>query len=111
MSSDFDFGAMLDAPFGGIRKGYKFGKAFNEDKSLVRPEKRPVEAGTEDNVAIKAAFEAGEAIAGIVEKETKGGHEVSGASSTSSSRNTRSTNAGSTSSSRVARCWRSRRRR
>ena len=56
MSSDFDFGAMLDAQFGGIRKGYKFGKAFNEDKSLVRPEKRPVEAGTEDNVAIKAAF-------------------------------------------------------
>ena len=66
MSSDFDFGAMLDAQFGGIRKGYKFGKAFNEDKSLVRPEKRPVVAGTEDNVAIKAAFEAGEAIAGLV---------------------------------------------
>ena len=76
MSSDFDFGAMLDAQFGGIRKGYKFGKAFNEDKSLVRPEKRPVVAGTEDNVAIKAAFEAGEAIAGLVEKETKGGYEV-----------------------------------
>ena len=76
MSSDFDFGAMLDAQFGGIRKGYKFGKAFNEDKSLVRPEKRPVEAGTEDNAAIKAAFEAGEAIAGLVEKETKGGYEV-----------------------------------
>jgi len=80
MSNSFDFGAMLDAQFGGIRKGYKFGKAFNEDKSLVRPEKKPVVAGSEDNVAIKTAFERGEAIAGLVEKETKGGYEVTIAS-------------------------------
>jgi len=76
MAADFDFNAMLDAQFGGIRKGYKFGKTFNEDKSLVRPEKKPVVAGSEDNVTIKAAFEAGEAIAGLVDKETKGGYEV-----------------------------------
>ncbi len=76
MSDTFDFGAMLDAQFGGIRKGYKFGRAFNEDKSLVQPERKPVAADAGDNAAIKAAFSAGEAIPGVVAKETKGGYEV-----------------------------------
>ena len=77
MNNDsFDFGALLNDQFRGIRRGYKFGKAFNDDKSLVRPKKPVVEAGSEDNVTIKAAWEAGEAIAGLVEKEVKGGYEV-----------------------------------
>ena len=73
---DFDFGSLVNDQFKGIRRGYKFGKAFNEDKSLVRPKKPVVEAGVEDNVTIKSAWEAGEAIAGLVEKEVKGGYEV-----------------------------------
>jgi len=72
----FDFGALLNNQFKGIRKGYKFGKAFNDDKSLVRPKAPVVQAGSDDNVTIKAAWEAGEAISGLVEKETKGGYEV-----------------------------------
>lgn len=76
MAEGFDFGAMLDGQFKGIRKGYKFGKAFNDDKSLVRPVKTPIVVGSADNLTIKSAFEAGEAISGIVEKETKGGYEV-----------------------------------
>lgn len=76
MADSFDFGAMLDAQFGGIRKGYKFGKAFNEDKSLVRPEKKTVVVDSNDNAALKSAFTSGEAISGLVEKETKGGYEV-----------------------------------
>ena len=77
MSNDtFDFGSLLDDQFKGIRKGYKFGKAFNEDKSLVRPKKPVVEVASDDNASIKAAWDAGEAISGIVEKELKGGYEV-----------------------------------
>ena len=77
MSNDaFDFGALVDGQFKGIRHGYKFGKAFNDDKLIVRPKKPVVEAGSEDNVTIKAAWEAGEAISGLVEKEVKGGYEV-----------------------------------
>lgn len=72
----FDFGALVDGQFKGIRSGYKFGKAFNEDKLIVRPKKPVVEAGSDDNVTIKAAWEAGEAISGLVEKEVKGGYEV-----------------------------------
>ena len=72
----FDFGSLVNDQFKGIRRGYKFGKAFNEDKLIVRPKKPVVEAGSEDNVTIKAAWEAGEAIAGLVEKEVKGGYEV-----------------------------------
>lgn len=72
----FDFGSLLNNQFKGIRPGYKFGKAFNEDKSLVRPVKQTVVAGVEDNVTLKSAWEAGEAISGIVEKELKGGYEV-----------------------------------
>jgi len=72
----FDFGSLVDDQFKGIRRNYKFGRAFNEDKSLVRPKKPAVEAGSEDNVTLKAAWEAGEAISGLVEKEVKGGYEV-----------------------------------
>ena len=72
----FDFGALLDDQFKGIRRGYKFGRGFNDDKSLVRPQQPVVEAGSDDNVTIKAAWEAGEAVAGLVEKEVKGGYEV-----------------------------------
>ena len=74
--ADFDFGALLNDQFKGIRKGYKFGKAFNDDKSLVRPAKPVVAVASDDNVALKTAFEAGEAISGLVEKEVKGGYEV-----------------------------------
>ena len=77
MSNDaFDFGSLVDDQFKDIRRGYKFGKAFNEDKLIVRPKKPVVEAGSDDNLTIKAAWEAGEAIAGLVEKEVKGGYEV-----------------------------------
>ena len=72
----FDFNALLNAQFKGIRKGYKFGKAFNDDKSLVRPTKPAVAVGTDDNAALKTAFETGEPVSGIVEKEVKGGYEV-----------------------------------
>ena len=38
MSSEkFDFGALVDDQMKGIRRGYKFGSAFNEDNLL--PEK------------------------------------------------------------------------
>ena len=33
----FDFGAMVDDQLKGIRRTYKFGKAFNDDKLIVRP--------------------------------------------------------------------------
>ena len=72
----FDFGALVDDQLKGIRKGYKFGKAFNDDKLIVRPKKPVVEVGSEDNASIKAAWEAGAAISGLVEKELKGGYEV-----------------------------------
>ena len=75
-NGDFDFGSLVNDQFSGIRRGYKFGKAFNDDKLIVRPQKPVVEAGSDDNVTIKAAWEAGEAIAGLVEKEVKGGYEV-----------------------------------
>ena len=74
--ADFDFGALLNDQFKGIRKGYKFGKAFNDDKLIVRPKAPVVEAGVDDNVTIKTAWETGDTVSGIVEKETKGGYEV-----------------------------------
>ena len=52
-NGDFDFGSLVNDQFKGIRHGYKFGKAFNDDKSLVRPKKPVVEAGADDNVTIK----------------------------------------------------------
>ena len=73
---DFDFGSLVDNQFKGIRRGYKFGKAFNNDKLIVRPKAPVVEAGVDDNVTIKTAWETGDTVSGIVEKETKGGYEV-----------------------------------
>ena len=73
---DFDFGSLVDDQFKGIRHGYKFGKAFNDDKLIVRPKAPVVEAGGDDNVTIKTAWETGDTVSGIVEKETKGGYEV-----------------------------------
>ena len=75
-NGDFDFGSLVDDQFKGIRHGYKFGKAFNDDKSLVRPKKPAVEAGADDNVTIKAAWETGDVVSGLVEKDVKGGYEV-----------------------------------
>ena len=72
----FDFGALVDDQLKGIRKGYKFGNAFNEDKLIVRPKKPVVEVGSEDNPTIKQAWDEGAAIPGLVEKELKGGYEV-----------------------------------
>ena len=72
----FDFGALVDDQLKGIRRGYKFGKAFNDDKLIVRPKKPVVETSVDDNVTIKAAWAAGESIPGLVEKEVKGGYEV-----------------------------------
>ena len=72
----FDFGALVDDQLKGIRRGYKFGKAFNDDKLIVRPKKPVVQVGVEDNASIKQAWEEGAAIAGLVEKELKGGYEV-----------------------------------
>ena len=77
MANDkFDFGAMLEDQMKGIKRNYKFGKAFNDDKLIVRPKKQTVEVMSDDNASIKAAWEAGEAISGVVEKERKGGYEV-----------------------------------
>lgn len=72
----FDFGALVDDQLKGIRKSYKFGKAFNDDKLIVRPKKPVVEVGIDDNASIKQAWEEGAAIPGLVEKELKGGYEV-----------------------------------
>ena len=72
----FDFGVLVDDQLKGLRKSYKFGKAFNDDKLIVRPKKPVVEVGSEDNATIKQAWEAGAAIPGLVEKELKGGYEV-----------------------------------
>jgi len=73
---DFDFGSLVSDQFKDIRRGYKFGKAFNDDKLIVRPKKPVVEASVDDNVTLKTAWEAGEAVSGLVEKEVKGGYEV-----------------------------------
>ena len=73
---DFDFGSLVNDQFKDIRRGYKFGKAFNDDKLIVRPKAPVVEAGVDDNVTIKTAWETGDTVSGIVEKETKGGYEV-----------------------------------
>ena len=72
----FDFGAMLDDQLKGIKRTYKFGKAFNDDKSIVRPTK-PAAPAAAENTTRKAAWEAGAPVSGLVEKERKGGFEVS----------------------------------
>ena len=72
----FDFGSLVDEQLKGVRRGYKFGNAFNDDKMIVRPKKVQVEVGIDDNATIKTAWEEGAAVSGIVEKEIKGGYEV-----------------------------------
>ena len=72
----FDFGSLVDDQFHGIRRNYKFGKAFNDDKLIVRPKKPVVQVGVEDNATLKQAYEEGASVSGIVEKELKGGYEV-----------------------------------
>ena len=75
-NGNFDFGSLLNDQFKGVKKSYKFGKAFNEDKSIVRPEKPAVEAQSDDNAVLLKAWTEGESVSGIVEKEVKGGYEV-----------------------------------
>ena len=75
-SEKFDFGAMLDEQLKGIKRSYKFGNSFNESKSLTGPKKAALAVESGDNAEIKAAYESGDAIAGLVEKEIKGGFEV-----------------------------------
>jgi ribosomal protein S1 len=72
----FDFGSLVDEQLKGVRRGYKFGNAFNDDKLIVRPKKVQVEVGIDDNATIKQAWEEGASVSGIVEKEVKGGYEV-----------------------------------
>lgn len=89
----FDFGAMVSAQMKTFRPGFKFPTSFNEFKSVeADPEKRKAalriaagEIGDDDdpaeeksplNESIKAAFEAGDPVEGKVEKEVKGGYEV-----------------------------------
>ena len=67
---------MVDDQLKNVSRFYKFGKAFNDDKLIVRPKKTIVEVMSDDNASIKEAWEKGEAIAGLVEKEVKGGYEV-----------------------------------
>lgn len=62
MNNDkFDFGALVDAQF----------KNMPRKKKVEAPQVSP-----SDNVTIKAAWDNGEAISGLVEKEIKGGYEV-----------------------------------
>ena len=75
-NGNFDFGSLLNDQFKGVKRSYKFGKAFNEDKNIVRPEKPAVQAQSDDNVVLLKAWTDGEAVSGIVEKEVKGGYEV-----------------------------------
>ena len=74
--AEFDFGAMLNDQFKGVRKSYKFGKAFNDDKSLARSAKPVVEAASDDNATLLKAWNDGDTVEGLVEKEIKGGYEV-----------------------------------
>ena len=76
MSESFDFASLVNDQMKGIRRSYKFGSAFNDDKSIVRTKKPQVTVGLDDNASIKTAWETGGAIAGLVEKEVKGGYEV-----------------------------------
>ena len=85
----FDFGAMVNAQMKPFRHGFKFPKSFNDFKN-VEPDqaKRRAEiseaAGEAEeeakknplNATILAAFNAGDPVEGKVEKEVKGGYEV-----------------------------------
>ena len=90
----FDFGSMVSAQMKTFRPGFKFPGSFNDLKSVESdPGKRKAamkaaagevekaESAAEEksplNMSIKAAFEAGDPIEGFVEKEVKGGYEVS----------------------------------
>ena len=75
-SENFDFGSLVNEQLKNIRRGYKFGNAFNEDKMIVRPAKARTEVSINDNATIKQAWEEGAAVSGLVEKEIKGGYEV-----------------------------------
>ena len=89
----FDFGSMVSAQMKTFRPGFKFPKSFNDFKSVESdPEKRkaalkaasgeveeetPVaEEKNPLNESIRAAFEVGDPVEGKVEKEVKGGYEV-----------------------------------
>ena len=89
----FDFGAMVSAQMKTFRPGFKFPGSFNDFKNVeADPEKRKAalkaaagEITEEDDDAVKkspldeslqAAFEAGDPVEGKVEKEVKGGYEV-----------------------------------
>ena len=90
----FDFGAMVSAQMKTFRPGFKFPKSFNDFKNVeADPEKRKAELkaasdGMEEasdeveekksplDVSIQAAFESGDPVEGKVEKEVKGGYEV-----------------------------------
>ena len=89
----FDFGSMVSAQMKTFRPGFKFPGSFNYLKSVESdPAKRKaaikaasgevdvevpaVEEKNPLNSSIKAAFEAGDPVEGTVEKEVKGGYEV-----------------------------------
>ncbi len=95
MSEDkFDFGAMVSDQMKTFRPGFKFPGSFNDFKSVESdPDKRraALKAASEQeggvdvdaeatknplDSSIRAAFEAGDPIEGTVEKEVKGGYEV-----------------------------------
>ncbi|MDE3276676.1 MAG: S1 RNA-binding domain-containing protein [Verrucomicrobiota bacterium] len=95
MSEDkFDFGAMVSDQMKTFRPGFKFPGSFNDFKSVESdPDKRraALKAASEQeeeggvdaeatknplDSSIRAAFEAGDPIEGKVEKEVKGGYEV-----------------------------------
>lgn len=95
MSEDkFDFGAMVSDQMKTFRPGFKFPGSFNDFKSVESdPDKRraTLKAASEQeggvdvdaeatknplDSSIRAAFEAGDPIEGKVEKEVKGGYEV-----------------------------------
>ena len=89
----FDFGAMVSAQMKTFRPGFKFPGSFNDFKNVESdPEKRKAalkaaegEIADEDDAEVKkspldetiqAAFENGDPVEGKVEKEVKGGYEV-----------------------------------
>ena len=89
----FDFGAMVSAQMKTFRPGFKFPGSFNDFKNVESdPEKRKAaikaasgEIADEDDAEVKkspldetiqAAFESGDPVEGKVEKEVKGGYEV-----------------------------------
>ena len=95
MSEDkFDFGAMVSDQMKTFRPGFKFPGSFNDFKSVESdPDKRraALKAASEQeeeggvdaeatknslDSSIRVAFEAGDPIEGKVEKEVKGGYEV-----------------------------------